>query len=135
MSMTTTIIKVDDLDGKSEATQTIDFAIDGGSYEIDLTDANAQKLRDALAPFAAKARRSGRPAQHPRPTLRRLHPDVARDIRVWVRNRGGSVESRGRIPEHLITAYFDNDPSLGGTISAAQAPDRFMRDLNPGDDD
>jgi hypothetical protein len=37
----------------------VTFGLDGVDYEIDLTDANASKLRDALADFIAAARRTG----------------------------------------------------------------------------
>ena len=40
---------IDDLDG-SEASGTVEFGLEGRSYEIDLSDDNA-KLREALAPF------------------------------------------------------------------------------------
>ena len=46
----TTVILVDDLDG-SEATEQVEFGVDGRSYEIDLSAANSAKLREALAPF------------------------------------------------------------------------------------
>ena len=41
------------------ADETVEFGIDGKSYEIDLSDANAAKLRDALAPYLGHARRTG----------------------------------------------------------------------------
>ena len=50
---------VDDLDG-SRATETVEFALDGKTYEIDLSSTNAGKLRDALACYTAAARRSAR---------------------------------------------------------------------------
>jgi len=37
----------DDLDG-GDATETVSFGLDGRSYEIDLNDKNAGKLRKAL---------------------------------------------------------------------------------------
>lgn len=40
---------VDDLDG-SDGAETVSFAVDGKTYEIDLSEGNAAKLRDALAP-------------------------------------------------------------------------------------
>jgi Lsr2 len=50
----------DDVDG-SEATQTIRFALDGVEYEIDLSDCNANRLRNSLAEFVGHARKvSGR---------------------------------------------------------------------------
>ncbi len=52
----TVIVKLtDDLDG-SDAEETVTFAVDGRSYEIDLSSANAAALREALRPFVAKAR-------------------------------------------------------------------------------
>ncbi|GGM46119.1 hypothetical protein GCM10012275_16400 [Longimycelium tulufanense] len=53
---------VDDLDGSSsDDITTVEFALDGVSYEMDLTAANADRLRETLAPFVIAARRaSGR---------------------------------------------------------------------------
>jgi hypothetical protein len=49
MAQQTTVRFIDDLDG-SDASGTFDFSIDGRQYQIDLSDENAAKLRDALAP-------------------------------------------------------------------------------------
>ncbi|GAB3972202.1 hypothetical protein GCM10029978_048830 [Actinoallomurus acanthiterrae] len=49
---------IDDLDG-DEAEETVSFAIDGVTYEIDLSAENARILRDRLSPFVQRARRSG----------------------------------------------------------------------------
>src|SRR5690349_1951295 len=56
MATQTTVTLVDDLDG-SEAVESVAFALDGVSYEIDLSEDNAEKLRDALAGYVAGARR------------------------------------------------------------------------------
>lgn len=42
----------DDLDG-GPADHTLIFALDGKDYEIDLSDANTEKLREALRPYVA----------------------------------------------------------------------------------
>ncbi|MDQ1131033.1 Lsr2 family protein [Microbacterium sp. SORGH_AS_0888] len=50
---------VDDLDGtpiEDGTGSTVTFAYGKKSYEIDLSDTNAAKLEDALAPFIAAAR-------------------------------------------------------------------------------
>ena len=59
----TVIVKLtDDLDG-GDADETVYFALDGKSYEIDVSAANAAKLREALKPFIVKGRvRSGQAA-------------------------------------------------------------------------
>src|SRR4029079_13212532 len=44
-----TVALLDDLDGTA-ADETVQFALDGVSYEIDLSKKNAKKLRSALQP-------------------------------------------------------------------------------------
>ena len=51
---------VDDLDGEV-ADETVEFGVDGKNYEIDLSTANAKKLRDALAEFVAASQSYWRP--------------------------------------------------------------------------
>ena len=56
MAQVTRVRLVDDLDG-SEADESISFALDGLALEIDLSNDNADKLRDIFAPYIAAARR------------------------------------------------------------------------------
>ena len=44
------VMLVDDTDG-SNADETVSFALDGVSYEIDLSSHNADKLRNGFAPW------------------------------------------------------------------------------------
>jgi Lsr2 len=68
----TVIVKLtDDIDG-GDADETIQFALDGRSYEVDLSAVNASKLRDALKPYIENGRagngsrvRSSRPSAGP----------------------------------------------------------------------
>jgi hypothetical protein len=54
----TVIVKLtDDIDG-GDAEETVYFALDGKSYEIDVNTSNANAIRDALKPFIAKGRAS-----------------------------------------------------------------------------
>lgn len=54
----TVIVKLtDDIDG-GDAEETVYFALDGKSYEIDVNTSNADAIRDALKPFIAKGRPS-----------------------------------------------------------------------------
>lgn len=50
MSQKFSVVLVDGVDG-SEAVETIRFGLDGVNYEIDLSNSNAAKMRDALAPW------------------------------------------------------------------------------------
>lgn len=105
---------VDDLDGKA-ADQTVEFGIDGRSYEIDLSEVNAGKLRDALASYVAAARRGGggrrRSAAGSVPVNRRQSVDREQNqaIREWARKRGMKVSDRGRIPAEVLEAYHQEN--------------------------
>ena len=55
----TVVSLIDDLDGESEADETVEYAIDGVSYEIDLSSDHAEALREVFAPYIAAARRTG----------------------------------------------------------------------------
>jgi hypothetical protein len=110
MAQRTTVRFIDDLDG-SEASGSLAFALEGRSYEIDLSDENAAKLRDALAPFIDVARKSGgsgRRAQRQtgisdKPA--RSDREVAHAIREWAREHGHKVSDRGRISKSVMEAY------------------------------
>ena len=104
----TTVRFIDDLDG-SDAAGTFDFAIDGRQYQIDLSDENAAKLRDALAPDACQ---HGRPVvvladercDRPRwrTSLRGANRDQTAAIRDWARANGHQVSDRGRISKSVM---------------------------------
>jgi nucleoid-associated protein Lsr2 len=111
MAQKVTVSLVDDLDG-SEAEETVEFGLDGASYQIDLSEDNAERLRDALAEYVDHARRSGgrkRAATRP-PAGRTPRPATAdreqnQAIRAWARKQGMKVSDRGRIPSEVIDAY------------------------------
>jgi Lsr2 len=112
MAKQTIVTLVDDLDG-SEAEEQVEFAVDGKSYEIDLSTANSKKLREALAPFVAAARRaggsgrrrSGGSASASRPTVDREQNQA---IREWAQQQGMKISERGRIPASVLEAYHQS---------------------------
>ncbi|NLI18710.1 MAG: Lsr2 family protein [Actinomycetales bacterium] len=95
---------VDDID-KSLATQTVAFALDGVSYEIDLNDAHAAELRDAFAPWVAHAQRVGGRKSTRAAAAPSAGSDAAK-IREWARAKGLEVSERGRIPAEVREAYL-----------------------------
>lgn len=97
------VLLEDDIDG-GEAAETVSFALDGRSYEIDLNERNAQALRDALAPWIGAGRRAGGRASESRPRAARRSQDTA-DIRRWAAENGIPVSSRGRISADLRARY------------------------------
>src|ERR1700741_4095539 len=52
---------VDDLDGTTSdsSISTVQFALDGVTYEIDLTDSNDERLRGLFSDYVTSARRTG----------------------------------------------------------------------------
>lgn len=106
MAQQVKVILVDDLDG-GHAEETVTFSIDGASYEIDLNRANADKLRDAIAPFVGAARKASR-GNTGRATRRSASGDRrghAADIRAWARTKAIEVNERGRIPARVVEQY------------------------------
>lgn len=100
------VLLVDDLDG-GEADETVTFALDGKTYEIDLTTSNADKLRGLLEPYARSGRRTGGRAATGRGKGRAVaggNKDTA-EIRKWARENGHNVNDRGRVPAEIREAY------------------------------
>jgi len=100
------VLLVDDIDG-GEADETVTFALDGKTYEIDLTTANADKLRGLLEPYVKGGRRTGGRASGGRGKARAASggsQDTAQ-IRAWAKENGYEVNDRGRVPATIREAY------------------------------
>ncbi|ALG08289.1 histone-like nucleoid-structuring protein Lsr2 [Kibdelosporangium phytohabitans] len=100
---------VDDVDGSmSDDITTVKFGLDDVSYEIDLTDNNATRLRDHLDDFVNHARRTGRTARRSAPptaVATAANRNRTTAIREWARHNGYTVSGRGRISTTVIDAY------------------------------
>lgn len=106
MAQRVEVILVDDKDGGS-ATETVTFALDGVSYEIDLSEKNAKSLRDDFAKWTGYARRAGSAAGRRSPGRRggaSRRTDLAA-VREWARANGHTVSDRGRISADIQAAY------------------------------
>ena len=106
MAQKVQIVLEDDIDG-GEASQTVTFALDGTSYEIDLNDGNAERLRDAVAPFIGHARKVSAGARRGRRASGGANAGgtSAKEIRDWARSNGHTVPERGRIPAEVRNAF------------------------------
>jgi hypothetical protein len=112
---------VDDLDGTaSEDISTVRFGLDGASYEIDLNEDNAERLRGSLADYVGAARRTGgrisRSASKGSAARPAADREQTRAIREWARDNGWALAERGRIPANVMTAFDE--------AHAAPAPKR-----------
>jgi Lsr2 len=95
---------IDDLDG-GEADGTVRFGLDGTEYEIDLSAAHGDELRNALGRYLAHARRVGGTA---RGVARGRRGSAAVDtakVREWARGQGIEVKDRGRVPADVVKQY------------------------------
>ncbi len=107
MAKQTTVVLVDDLDG-SVASETVQFALDGTHYTIDLSTENAEKLRTALSPYRARASRIT-PTYVRRQTRLRTTADrqTRAAIRTWAQASGRypNLADHGRIPFEIVDDY------------------------------
>ena len=88
-------ILIDDIDG-GDADETINFAIDGRSYIIDLNEKNAEEFRKAFEKYTAAARRASAGSYQPR--RQRTSRSAERPgIRQWARENGYDISGRGQI--------------------------------------
>lgn len=110
MAQKVQVLLVDDLEG-GNADETVTFGLDGKSYEIDLTSANAEKLRGVLDDYVKNGRRvTG--TRSPRGKGRAAsasasaggNPLTAK-IRAWAKEQGYEVNDRGRVPAGIREAY------------------------------
>lgn len=121
MAQKTVVSLVDDLD-QGEADETVEFGLDGVTYEIDLSEKNAAALRDAVQDFIGHARRTSGRRQTARATNSQpgrqsngrrgsgagsssVDREQSQAIREWARRQGMTVSDRGRIPSEVSEAY------------------------------
>jgi hypothetical protein len=100
-------------DDETPGTETVTFTLDGASYEIDLCEQHAVKMRERFAPYVGAGRRAGGRGDlsggRPRRRRSRGSGDAAR-IREWARSQGLPVPERGRIPAELAARYAAANP-------------------------
>jgi hypothetical protein len=112
MAQKVTTHLVDDLTGDTideGKGRTVSFSFDGNHYEIDLSDDNADALREAFSDYVAAARkvsgRQNRTSGSGSSTAKRDNSDELAKIREWANANGHEVSSRGRISQAVRDAY------------------------------
>lgn len=97
---------IDDVDG-SEANETIQFALDGVQYEIDLNETHAKELRDSLATWVDSARRVAGRRRPGRAAASSSNGSSGNtnEVRQWAKANGYEVSDRGRISAAVREAY------------------------------
>ena len=104
----------DDIDGTpltDEQVHTVRFSVDGSNYVIDLSEDNATRFLELLAPYVEAAQ----PAPVARKSRARATGGAKRSnsrrIREWAQQQNIEVSDRGTIPKHIVEAYNQAHPS------------------------
>ncbi len=107
----TVIVKLtDDLDG-GDADETVRFSLDDKSYEIDLSAANATRLRETFRPFVDKARpvgaRAASQARTPKSAApaETMYSKLTSDEKARFRAWAGMPDAR-RISDDRVTSWI-----------------------------
>lgn len=110
MAQRTTVVLTDDIDG-SEASETVQFGLEGVAYEIDLSASNADRLRREVSLYVEHARRvSGRRSGTGAGAAAVKNTGDGVDntaVRAWARANGIEVSDRGRIKSEIVQQYQD----------------------------
>lgn len=107
MAQKTVVTLVDDLDGSEIGEgggESVQFALDGQNYTIDLSTDNAEQLRSALQAYIAAGTRLSGGRRNSRPTNAASGPKAS-DVRAWATAQGIDVPARGRIPQQVRDQY------------------------------
>jgi Lsr2 len=136
------VIVVDDLDGESEADETIVYGLDGEFFEVDLSADNAKRLREFLSEYTAVSRSiaakeavrrggtsnsaghagngSGGPASGGSQGGTDADPAV---IRAWAQANGVEVGEKGRIPDQVVRQWRSaTEPKAAEPAAGEPAP-------------
>ena len=111
MALITRTYLVDDFDGSHDDVSTVAFNLDNTNYEIDLSAANSDRLREKLARFldAASPVKPAKNAPAKRRTKVTVPVRPSRDqtqaVRDWARSNGFEVSTRGRISRAIQNAF------------------------------
>ena len=107
MAKKTVVILVDDLNGEPADT-TVRFGLDSREYELDLSEANAQALREAFARYIPAARKTSGGRRTSAAVRKPAKPFTGFDpaaVRAWAASNGFTVSARGRIKADVVEAF------------------------------
>lgn len=106
MARTFVAVVKDDLTGEVvEDAETIEFAVNGKSYTIDLGKKNAADFHKALDKYIAVAAKTGGASRGRKPGSARGNKEDLAAIREWGKANGFKVSERGRVSADLKDAY------------------------------
>lgn len=114
MAQRVTIQLVSDLSGEAieeGAGSTVSYSLDGSTWELDLTNEEADSFRGLFQDYIAVSRKVGRATgtAGKRSTVATPGSGMSKaelaNIRAWAKENGHAVSERGRIAQSIIDAY------------------------------
>lgn len=111
---TEVLLTCDVHDGDAHAAETVEFTVEGQSYECELCEAHLAEFRDAMEIWSSHSRPAGRSrggagAGRAKPSrgnrTRTAGGPSTADVREWARAQGLPVSARGRVPAELHAAF------------------------------
>ena len=107
MGSRTTVTLFDDFDGSTDGVRTVTIGLDRQTVELDLSEANYEKVRDFLTPYLDAGRKTGSTSSastRRKPSSSDGKQDT-QSIREWAEANGHQVSARGRIKKEIVDAY------------------------------
>lgn len=120
MSQKTTVTLHDDFDESTNGVRTVNFAVDGHAYEIDLSAKHLREFEKAMKPYVEHARKVRKttakttakaaakvgPAKRHTSTVRASSAQpAAREVREWAATQGIEVPAKGRVPASVMEQF------------------------------
>lgn len=120
------VILVDDLDSsEGEDVARREFPLLNRTFAIDLSDANQQRLSEALEfidsvlESSREVKQASRSKKVPDPAPR-LQGYTLTDVREWAREQGLEVPARGKAPAEVIEQFIAAHPDASPAQPAAE---------------
>ncbi|MCA1839904.1 MAG: Lsr2 family protein [Actinobacteria bacterium] len=103
----TVVTYTDDITGKpAESVETVTFAVQGKTFEIDLNPLNKHNFERSLKKYMEHAREVRSTGRTSRVTRDVRHPkDYVHTVRAWAQSQGIEISNRGRVPLALYERY------------------------------
>ncbi|MEU7888446.1 Lsr2 family protein [Microbispora bryophytorum] len=123
------VILVDDLDhSEGDDVARREFPLLNRTFSIDLSDANQQRLSEALAFIdevlenAREVKQASR-AKKAADASPRLRGYTQTDVREWAREQGLDVPARGKMSDEVVEQFIAAHPDAGPDASPDAGPD------------
>ena len=108
MAQRTRVELVDDVDGKilkDDEGETVVFTLDGVSYEIDLSNKNADKFRGHFQDYIAAGRKRGVSRGRTGSAVAPSRDYDPKAVRKWAESNKVDLPARGRIPRAVLERF------------------------------